>query len=96
MASNFIAITRTDPAAINASMMLEYLQYVRRALDLGIKIKAQMEQMRDGTDYTNVETYFGIPAGQGNTVYDEVNGAVQAMLGTMQNDNNKTITERVG
>ena len=96
MASNFIAIKRTDPAAINAALLLDYLQFVRRALEQGEHIKAQMEQMVDGADYTQVELYFGIPTGDGNTVYDAINGAVQAMLGTMQNDNNKTITELVG
>jgi hypothetical protein len=42
-------------------------------------IKAEMDEMVDGTDYTAVETYFNLPAGQGETVYNLVSGGLAAM-----------------
>jgi hypothetical protein len=35
-----------------------------------------MDKMIDGTDYTAIETYYKLPAGTGQTVYNLVAGAV--------------------
>ncbi len=40
------------------------------------RLKDVMETMIDGTDYSRIETEFGLTAGQGQTVYNLVAGAV--------------------
>jgi hypothetical protein len=55
-----------------------------------------MTHNNDGTNFTDIETLFGIEAGEGQTVFDLVNGSTGAMVGTFQNTDCKTITEKVG
>jgi hypothetical protein len=46
------------------------------------RLKEVMETMIDGTDYTRLETEFGLAAGKGETVYNLVSGAVTDVSGT--------------
>lgn len=96
MARDYIKIIRTDSAATQASPMLEFLRNLRTTYEQGVKIKAIMDHLQDGTTWTDIETVFGLPAGTGHAVYDLVNGTVGAMNGTFQNNNAVTLTEKVG
>jgi hypothetical protein len=55
-----------------------------------------MTHSNDGTDFTDIETLFGVEAGSGQVVFDLVNGSTGAMIGQFQNADCKTITEKVG
>lgn len=62
---------------------------LRQAINYGtafdqqvVKLKEVMETMIDGTDYTRLETEFGLAAGKGETVYNLIAGAVTDVSGT--------------
>jgi hypothetical protein len=46
------------------------------------RLKEVMETMIDGTDYSRLETEFGLAAGKGETVYNLVSGAATDVSGT--------------
>jgi hypothetical protein len=45
------------------------------------RLKDVMDTMIDGTDYSRLETEFGVPTGQGETVYNLVAGAATDTAG---------------
>lgn len=45
-------------------------------------LKNIMTNMVDGVDYTAIETYFGLQAGQGETVFNMVNSARSTVFGS--------------
>jgi hypothetical protein len=47
-----------------------------------VKLKEIMETMIDGTDYSRLETEFGLATGKGETVYNLVTGAATDVSGT--------------
>jgi hypothetical protein len=47
-----------------------------------VKLKDVMETMIDGTDYSRLETEFGLATGKGETVYNLVVGAATDVSGT--------------
>ncbi len=47
-----------------------------------VRLKEIMETMIDGTDYSAVETNFGLQVGSGQTVYNLVSGAATDAGGT--------------
>jgi hypothetical protein len=55
-----------------------------------------MDHNQDGVSFTDIETLFGVETGQGQTVYDLVNGSVGAFTGAFQTSDQKTITEKIG
>ena len=93
MASDFIPI---DVTASQAQLLKSYTQMLRSAYEVGVRVKSIMLHMHDGTVFTDLETEFGLPAGEGNAVFDLVNGSIGAMEGTFQNDDCKQITEQLG
>jgi hypothetical protein len=46
------------------------------------KLKEVMETMIDGTDYSRLETEFGLATGKGETTYNLVAGAATDLAGT--------------
>lgn len=93
MAIDFIPINLQSP---QGSLLKQYTQALRQAYELGMRVSGIMNHSNDGTNFTNIETTFGVPAGDGRTVFDLVNGSTGAMNGTFQNQDCKTITEKVG
>lgn len=96
MARDFIAINTTAPAAIGAGPLKTYVRQMRDAYQSGQWIKAVMVHNNDGTNFTDIETLFGLPAGSGQVVFDLVNGSVGAMEGTFQVADCVVLTEKVG
>lgn len=98
MARDFIKIDRTamNTTATQAQSLLTYVSLLRQAFDVGTRIKAIMTHANDGTVFTDIETMFGLPAGQGQTVFNLVNGSIGSMQGTFQVPDAQTITEKVG
>lgn len=96
MARDFIKVTRTDPAATQAGLLLQYITALRSAYELGVKTQSVMNHNNDGTVWTDIEALFGLPAGKGQTVYNLVNGSVGSMTGVFQVADAKNITETIG
>lgn len=76
MANNFIGInlgTRLGSSLMSGSQNLNW------SIDVLTSLKAAMDNMVAGADYSIVEAQFGIPAGKGQILYNLVAGAVADM-----------------
>lgn len=93
MAKDFISINMQAP---QAAMLRNYITNLRAAYNAGAQVREMMTHMNDSTDFSAIETMFGVPAGSGQTVFDLVNGSTGAMVGNFQTSDCKTITEKVG
>ena len=69
---------------------------LRSTIDQLEKMKGLMDHMTNGVLFTDIEVQFGLPTGQGQTVYNLVSGALGAMKGTVQSSDGVTLIERVG
>lgn len=96
MARDFLKINTTDTNATHANLLIETKDVVRRAFELLTRVKSIMDHNHDGSNFSDIETLFGIPATKGQIVYDLVNGAVGAMQNVFQNDDCKQLTEQIG
>lgn len=97
MARDFIKIDRSNAAnAVKVQALLNYIAVLRTAYDAGKYVRDIMVHNNATGVFTDLEALFGIPTGQGQAVFDLVNGSVGAMEGTFQNSNAKDLTERVG
>jgi hypothetical protein len=98
MAKDFIKIDVTLAGATQAGLLRAYIQTLRTAYETGLRVRAIMTHNNDGTDFTPIETLFGLPGGlgYGQVVFDLVNGSVGGMEGVFQTPDAKNITEKVG
>lgn len=96
MARDFIKINTLDTNATQASKLKNYIITLREAYEQGKGVKAIMDHNQDGITFTDIEIFFGLPTGKGQTVYDLVNGSIGSMEGNFQVPDAKNITERVG
>jgi hypothetical protein len=97
--SDFIKIDRTNSAAVFASKLVALPGELRRVMDKLEEIQQMGYHMFTAgspPDFTVFETNFGIPTGQGNAVFDLVNGTLLALNGTAQNANALDLVNRVG
>lgn len=93
MASATIKVDVSNTAtATQAIALKDYSRQLRVAYEMGVKIRETMNFSKDGAIFTQIETLYGLAAGQGQVVYDLVNGSVGAMEGTFQNDDCKQIS----
>ncbi len=88
MARDYIKVDTSITTAVRASDLKEFLRVIRQAYDKGIFLKQTMDHMTDGSNFADIETYFGLPAGSGQTVYNLVNNSIGAAA--------KNLTEQVG
>jgi hypothetical protein len=96
MPRDFIKIALDVTTATHARALKNFVQQFREAYEQGVAVKSILDHNTDGSNYADIEALFGVPAGQGQTVYNLVAGAVGAMSGTVQSGDGKTLTERVG
>lgn len=96
MAADFILIDRFDNTNPFASELITVAAQLRAAQETLLKIQAKGFRMFEGNDFSVFEQHYGIPTGQGNTVFDLVNGTVMALAGTAQNANAQELINRVG
>ncbi len=79
MASDSIPIT---PGAKGANLLNQYKDACAALYALGLRIRDTMNHQFVSTDFaTTVEPYWGIPSGQGQTVFTLVDGSVNSMTG---------------
>lgn len=100
MAADFIKINTSNPLGTQANLLVQYKSQLRAAYELGTRIRAIMRHNFDDQvnpiDWAQVEELFGIPAGQGESVFTLMDGSVGAMEGQFQNSASKDLTERIG
>ena len=96
MANDFITIVVTQNNQAQASQLKGFTMQASQVYATAVQIRNKMTHMYSGTDFTRLETEFGLPSNQGQAMFDLMNGIVGVMDGTMQNNNFKTITEKVG
>lgn len=96
MARDFIKVDRVTPSATHAGVLLNYINTLRTAYDLGRRCRDIMTRNNDGSNFADIESLFGVPATKGQAVFDLVNGSVGAMEGSFQVDDAKEIIDRVG
>jgi hypothetical protein len=85
---DYIKIDTTTTTGIHAGKLKQGIRQLRDAVDTLVFLRKLMEHMTDESDFTMIETLFGLEAGKGSIVYGLVNGAV----GNAQ----KNLTEQVG
>lgn len=95
-ARDFIKIDTSVTTATQAAELKQFVSSLRDAYQRGKKILAVMGHMNDGSNFADIETFYGLPAGKGQTVFNLVNGAIGGMEGTFQVADAKNITETVG
>jgi hypothetical protein len=97
MASTVIKTSRTDASAIHAAEVRDFVNTVRKALQLGETLSERGFRYigSNPADFAEFELTHGLATGQGQTVFDMINGTLGAMKGTMQNDQAIELTERV-
>jgi hypothetical protein len=96
MAIDFITVNTGDGAATFAADLVRFKELYRQTLDLGEKLKDIMDHNTDGSSYTGIETKFGLPAGNGDEVYNLVAGTLAALKGTAQSSDGIALIGRVG
>lgn len=95
MAGDFILVDNTKAGAAQAILLKNAISIGRQFYQQMTSIRQIMTHMNDGTDFTAIETFFGLPAGDGQLVFNLVNGSVGVIEGTFQNNNIKTLTEQL-
>jgi hypothetical protein len=76
MAVQYINIDSTKRLGSDLRQAVNYGTSFEQQLD---KLQDVMETMIDGTDYSRLETEFGLATGKGETVYNLVTGALAAL-----------------
>ncbi len=93
MASDSIPIT---PGARGANLIGQYKDLLASAYALGLRIRDTMNHQFAASDFaTTVEPYWGIPSGQGQTVFTLIDGSINSMLGTATGSYALDVTRRL-
>jgi hypothetical protein len=96
VAGTFIKVDAGLSTQKFAADLMQFIQTVRTTMQQGDAIKARMDYMHDGTDFSDLETQFGLPIGTGQIIYDLCNGTIGSMRGAFQTANAVELIARVG
>jgi hypothetical protein len=96
MAKNFIKIDRTTQTAVYAMELLSLVGQLRATLNQIDKIKGIADANWATTDFVDFEALFGIPTGQGATVYALIRDSREALRGLSTQTAALTLIDRVG
>lgn len=96
MPRNYIVIDTTITTARRAQELKTFSQRLRETYELGARLRDVMQQMNDGTNFTDIEAHFGLPAGSGQLVFNMVTNTVDSLEGDIQSNDGKQFTQRVG
>jgi hypothetical protein len=94
--NDYIKIDMSTTTAVEAGSLKSAIRQLETAKQQLTSVLNKMGHNTNGTVFTSLEALYGLPAGQGQTVFDLVNGTIGAMNGTFQNNNSTTLIERVG
>ena len=96
MAADRISIAKDQAAATEAAEFLQTIRDLRSVYERLVRIVAKMNHCFAAPDFSTLETLWGVPTGQGQAVFNLVNGSRGVMNGEFQNNNVIELTERVG
>jgi hypothetical protein len=97
MAADFIQIVRSDPnTAPFAQELIAASAQMRIAFETLKRIQGKGFRMFETSDFSEFEKLYGIPPGEGQVVFDLINGSVMAMEGGATNDDCIELMNRVG
>lgn len=86
----------TPDAAFYGNRLISASKSLRSVVDQLEEILAVMSHSNNGASFAQIETLFGLAAGNGQAVFDLVNGTLLALKGTAQNSNALSLIDRVG
>lgn len=81
MASAWVP-TGNDQTRLQNQLRVAIQQLAAAASSLESLSNVMAQMLNGGTDYTTIETYFGVPTGQGQTLHDVVGTASTDLQGT--------------
>jgi hypothetical protein len=93
MARDFIPISITSA---QGPLLKSAVIAMRTALSQLAQCRAIATHNNDGTIFTDIETYFGLPSGTGQTVFNLLNGAYGSTQGTFQVSDFQTMCDKLG
>lgn len=96
MARNYIKVDTNNTLATRANELARFCRELRSTYELGIRIRDVMDHMNDGTNFADIETHFGLAAGNGQTVFNMVKNTVDSLEGDILSNDGKQMSERVG
>ncbi len=82
-----------------AALALSFGQAMQRVISLGtllIGILNDMIGQSGPSQFTAIETMFGIPTGSGQTFFNIINGSMGAINGTMENSQCVNAAQQIG
>jgi hypothetical protein len=82
VARDFIHIDVGDSSADGANPLKACIEQLRAARGALERIQGWMVHSNDGSVWTDLETKFGLVAGNGSVVFTLIDGSLQAMDGT--------------
>jgi len=96
MPNDFIKISRTDTNAIFSGDVLTAVRLTQELRTLLQKLIERGNHQFSTGDFAEFEGNHGVPAGQGQTLFDMLNGTQQVLNGDAQNSQAIALCERVG
>lgn len=79
MARDFIKIDTGLTTQKFASELISAINALRNAQVQWVRVQELMSHMNDGANFTDIETYFGLPAGTGSGTLTITNNIVTAL-----------------
>jgi hypothetical protein len=95
MAIDVIKIDASITTATQARALLNLVTAMRVAYDQVQQVLRVMSHLNDGSNFAQIEAQYGLAAGQGQVLFNLVNGTKGSMEGVFQVADAKTLTERV-
>lgn len=74
--------TGNDQTRLQNQLRVAIQQLAAAASSLEALSNVMAQMLNGGVDYTTIETYFGVPTGQGQTLHDVVGTASTDLQGT--------------
>lgn len=99
MAADFILCSTSTTTATRAQAMkgaVNQFRAAQQALSAELAIMNHLFVSGESPDFTAMEAQYGLQPGQGQTLFNLVNGSVGAMAGTFQNNQCQLLVAQVG
>ena len=94
-AIDFIKVSSNDTNATRASALVSAARALREAYEQLGYVLDNMNHLHDGTDFSQIETFYGLEAGNGQVEFNLINGAKGSMDGMFQVADARDLTVRI-
>ncbi len=96
MARDFIPIDTAPSSATQSQLLKSTVSAMRQSLNLLMQCRGIVTHLEDGAVFTDIETRFGVPTGQGQNLFNLINGAYGSTQGTFQVNDFQTMVDKLG